>query len=185
MIKWYRLKFTVLIIFSSQIVFLAAVCLAELPSRYGAPAQQPPSSYYPPPQPQPSYGPPSHSNFDSPQSTRVEITKDVYVHVPPPDAPEEFEGGLGKPVVNRKHYKIIFIKAPSVNIDQMTRFQQQGQQEEKTIVYVLVKKPELNTDLETQKDNSVKSHKPEVYFIKYKTQKEKPHANVDIDAPYH
>lgn len=151
-----------------------------------------PQGYYPPsPQssygaPQPSYGPPQQAQFNSapPPPARIEITKDVYVHVPPPDAPEEFDGGLQKPVVNKKHYKIIFIKAPSVSIEQMTKFRQQGQQEEKTIVYVLVKKPELAPEVDTQKDNNNKSHKPEVYFIKYKTQKEKNNANVDINAPY-
>lgn len=106
------------------------------------------------------------------------------MHIPPPDAPEEFEGGLQRPVVNRKHYKIIFIKAPSVNIQQMSQFQQQGQQEEKTIVYVLVKKPELNTEIEAQRNNNNnKSHKPEVYFIKYKAQKEQK-AQFDSTGPY-
>lgn len=167
-----------------QIVLLAAVCAAEPPSSYGAPPQQ---NFYPPPShPSSSYGAPSFNQFNSGShhGGRTEITKDIYVHVPPHDEPEDFEGGLRKPVVHKKNYKIIFIKAPSVNIDQMARFQQQAQQEEKTIVYVLSKKPELNTILEAQKNNQNKPSKPEVYFIKYKAQKENNHANVDINAPY-
>lgn len=180
----------------SQIVLLAAVCAAEPPSHYGAP---PPSNYGPPRQsifltpvqpqsnygpPSNSYGPPSYNQIDSTShhhNVRTEITKDIYVHVPPPDQ-EEFEGGHPQPIVNKKNYKIIFIKAPSVSIDQMARFQQQSQQEEKTIVYVLSKKPELDTELITQQNNNKKPSKPEVYFIKYKTQKERTH--VDVNAPY-
>lgn len=104
--------------------------------------------------------------------TQTIVTKDVYVHAPPDDEPEEFISDFGEPAVNHKRYKIIFIKAPSPNIQQQFRVQQQATQQEKTIVYVLVKKPELATNIDlgggTQNINS----KPEVYFIKYKTNKQ-------------
>lgn len=102
----------------------------------------------------------------------TEVIKDIYVHVPPPEDPEEFEGDIGGGSVQRKHYKIIFIKAPSVSIDQQFGLGSGGGGQEKTIVYVLVKKPDLNTELETARENLGKKNKPEVYFIKYKSKKQ-------------
>lgn len=100
-------------------------------------------------------------------SGKIIITKDVYVHVPPPEDAEEFEGGIGGGTVKRKHYKIIFIKAPSVSIEQQLALQSAAGGEEKTIVYVLVKKPELSADLEVARNQLKNKNKPEVYFVKY------------------
>jgi len=105
-------------------------------------------------------------------STTV-VQKHIYVHVPPPEPEQSHQhqqGGGG--VVNQKHYKIIFIKAPSAPSYSAAQIAaQQSVSQEKTIVYVLVKKPE---DIEAG-GNSLAipqppPSKPEVYFIKYKTQ---------------
>lgn len=95
------------------------------------------------------------------------IEKHVYVHVAPEDQDESREINITPPPP-RVHYKIIFIKAPSAKIK--ANIVQQQHQEEKTFVYVLVKKPEINVKsevIETPKS------KPEVYFIKYQTKGDK------------
>ncbi|XP_037810073.1 uncharacterized protein LOC119602564 [Lucilia sericata] len=105
------------------------------------------------------------------------IEKHIYVHVPPEDLEEDNQPKF----VNqqqvfsppKKHYKIIFIKAPSYptpNYSQLAAAVA-PQTEEKTLVYVLVKKPELPS-LEQIQQSTYKSSKPEVYFIKYKTRKD-------------
>lgn len=118
----------------------------------------------------------SNTRHSAPQATFVQpktiVTKDIYVHAAPED-PEEFVTQHVQPQVNQKHYKILFIKAPEVNVQNQIRLQQQAQNEEKTIVYVLVKKPELNTEILQQAQKATPVSKPEVYFIKYKTQKER------------
>lgn len=48
----------------------------------------------------------------------------------------------------------------------------QPQNEEKTLVYVLVKKPEEQQEIVIPTSAPTQPSKPEVYFIKYKTQKE-------------
>lgn len=116
------------------------------------------------------------------------VEKHIYVHVPPDDLEEhghqhiQQNSPLSQP---KKHYKIIFIKAPnqqpSTNI--YTKLAQQQATEEKTLVYVLVKKPDEPTIQDIQQIQSTyKPSKPEVYFIKYKT-RENPegvgHTNVD------
>lgn len=79
------------------------------------------------------------------------VHKHVYVHVPPPDEEELIARQPVAPIINhQKHYKIIFIRAPtSPSIsEQIIRQQQQSLNEEKTIVYVLVKKPDSIADIQ-------------------------------------
>lgn len=109
----------------------------------------------------------SHGSFIQPKTI---ITKDVYVHAAP-EEPEEFVRQDIQPQVNHKHYKIVFIKVPQASVQQQIQVQQQAQNEEKTIVYVLVKKPELNTEIINQQTPVHPVSKPEVYFIRYKTHK--------------
>lgn len=82
---------------------------------------------------------------------------------------------INSPVINQgirqKHYKIIFIKAPSVSAQQQAQINLANQKEEKTIVYVLVKKPDELGDIQVPNQPIIPPSKPEVYFIKYKTQR--------------
>ncbi|XP_076265146.1 uncharacterized protein LOC143199251 [Rhynchophorus ferrugineus] len=99
----------------------------------------------------------------------VQVQKHIYVHVAPPE-PEEFRTPAAAPGVKAtKHYKIIFIKAPSYPSYQQQILQQQALNEEKTLVYVLVKKPEAPGDITLPAVASPPPSKPEVYFIRYKT----------------
>uniref|UniRef100_A0A182M765 DUF243 domain-containing protein n=1 Tax=Anopheles culicifacies TaxID=139723 RepID=A0A182M765_9DIPT len=72
----------------------------------------------------------------------------------------------------QKHYKIIFIKAPSPPTVSKVVLPQQPVNEEKTLVYVLHKKPELEQEIVVPPPATSKPSKPEVYFIKYKTKKQ-------------
>lgn len=139
---------------------------------------RPQYDYLPPqPQQQPSYQ--GGNSFSSPQRpaprpqqpARVEVSKDIYVHIAPPEPQEEFQAPAQPPQVARKHYKIIFIKAPSSQPQhQQLAAVPPPQHEEKTIVYVLVKKPEqLQLDSPPAEPPRPPT-KPEVYFIKYRGQ---------------
>lgn len=103
------------------------------------------------------------------------------MHVPPPDVEEQqIVNQAPQAVSHQKHYKIIFIKAPSPPSIQEQLIKQQlaqPQHEEKTLVYVLVKKPEGLQELrQAQAAQAIQAaqtvpSKPEVYFIKYKAEK--------------
>ncbi|XP_026761216.1 uncharacterized protein LOC113520151 [Galleria mellonella] len=102
------------------------------------------------------------------QQQPAQVFKHFYVHAAPEDdEPPKFR----KPIVlppPQKHYKIIFIKTPSVqqSAPQVVPIQQQN--EEKTIVYVLVKKPEnIQQDVVIPKVDQKPPAKPEVFFVKY------------------
>lgn len=91
---------------------------------------------------------------------------------------EEVVAPVSAPLPPRqKHYKIIFIKAPSAAPSYNTQVLQQyvaPQVEEKTLVYVLSKKPEAIPEelLTARQVQKIQPSKPEVYFIKYKAQQE-------------
>jgi hypothetical protein len=137
----------------------------QLPRQeYGAPPQPPTRPFYGLPTPAPSYGLPA---------LEPEITKSVFVHLPP-----ENDNEIPQPQVlpvqpPKKHYKIIFIKAPEPPKFNAPIIPPQPQDEHKTLVYVLVKKPDEQQQIELPAPEATPPSKPEVYFIKYK-QNEKP-----------
>lgn len=125
--------------------------------------------------------------YQQPQQQTI-ISKDIYIH----SAPEETEvigseGGADAGPI-RKNYRIVFIKAPTPNIKLNLQALRQSQlaNEEKTVIYVLSKKPDLgnirNQLINVQSEQKVQ--KPEVYFIKYKTQDEANRAQQEIQAQY-
>jgi hypothetical protein len=66
----------------------------------------------------------------------------------------------------------VFIKAPTPPTPTAANIQLPGQDEQKTLIYVLVKKPDEAEALNIQQPAPTQPSKPEVYFIKYKTQKQ-------------
>lgn len=189
--------------FEKQFVVIAVsipalvLCRPEPPSgRYGAPAAPPadflpevesarqfapfsaaqkeygppPPAQYGPPQaeygpPQPEYGPPA-----APQKI---VTKNVYVHIPPPEPLDYQPRQVLEVPIPKKHYKIIFIKAPTAPTPTVPVIPEPVPDEHKTLVYVLVKKPEPQPQIEIPKVRPTEPSKPEVFFIKYKEGVEK------------
>ncbi|KAG6457417.1 hypothetical protein O3G_MSEX010294 [Manduca sexta] len=164
------------VVLKSLLMVAAVTCVVARP--------EPPSSYGPPSTsygtPSDSYGPPA-PQYGPPQQPIVH--KHVYVHVPPPDnelpAPR-------KPIYvppPQKHYKIVFIKAPTPPTPTAPIIPVQPQNEEKTLVYVLVKKPEEQPEIVIPTPAPTQPSKPEVYFIRYKTQKQEGYPAAAPPAP--
>ncbi|XP_066594550.1 uncharacterized protein TwdlE [Prorops nasuta] len=155
-------------------VTVLAVVLATVSAK---PAPEAPvSSYFPPSVGSfggsGAYGPPAQS-YGPPQQQPV-IHKHVYVHVPPPEAPEyKAPKYQPAPAPPQKHYKIVFIKAPTPPTPTAPVLPPlPAQDEEKTLIYVLVKKPEEAPEVVLPTQAPTQPSKPEVYFIRYKTQKD-------------
>lgn len=111
----------------------------------------------------------------APAPSQTIVQKHIYVHVPPPDQDELAQQlPVQQGATAQKHYKIIFIKAPSGPsvAQQLAQIAPQSQSEEKTLVYVLVKKPESLEEIQQSipRAPAQQPSKPEVYFIKYKAQ---------------
>lgn len=164
---------------------------------------EPPSSFYSRPASRPfqptippldSYGPPAPSNsyglpaleYGPPLEAETPppiITKHVYIHIPPPEPDYNVE----IPKVNavqpvQKHYRIIFIKAPTMAIPTAPPVGPATVSEEKTIVYVLVKKPDALPPITAPTPVPTPPSKPEVYFIRYKTE-ERTTTAPEIEPP--
>ncbi|CAD6993501.1 alpha/beta-gliadin MM1 [Ceratitis capitata] len=127
-------------------------------------------------------------SFQQPRQQTAIITKDIYIHSAPEDQEETLLGQQLDNAPIRKNYRIVFIKAPQHNIRLAGAALKHAQNanEEKTVIYVLSKKPDL-TEVQqqlAQAQGQQKSHKPEVYFIKYKTQEEAQRAQQEIQAQY-
>lgn len=114
-----------------------------------------------------------HSHDDHHEEHDVQvpiIKKHIYVHVPPGE--DERPPPVRVPVAPaKKTYKIIFIKVPaqeSTNYNELLRNVQSihSKVEEKILVYVLVKKPEV-PDIVIPTSPTVQT-KPEVFYVKYK-----------------
>lgn len=123
--------------------------------------------------PAPQYGPPAQ-----PAQPPV-IHKHVYVHVPPPEptyyAPKRPQAPPPPP---QKHYKIVFIKAPTPPPPQVPDIPNlPPPPEQKTLIYVLVKKPDEAPEITIPTPAPTQPSKPEVYFIRYKTQKQEGYPN--------
>lgn len=119
----------------------------------------PPHAEYGPPQPE--YGPPQ-PEYGPPASPQKLITKNVYIHVPPAETYEYRHTQLLEPQIPKKHYKIIFIKAPTAPTPTVPVIPETISDEHKTLVYVLVKKPEPQPQIEIPKVKPTEPSKPEV-----------------------
>ena len=100
------------------------------------------------------------------------ITKHIYVHAPQPEKEEILPPRWIEPSQPNKHYKIIFIKTPDAPKLGPIKIPAQPQNEEKTLVYVLSKKPDTQQEIIVQPPVQTKPSKPEVFYIKYKTKTE-------------
>lgn len=121
------------------------------------------------------------SAYSDVQQLEPIITKNFYFEAAP-EEPEETQGPrfvpIGRP---QKNYKIIFIKTPSYGLNSQV-IPIVPPNEEKTIVYVLSKKPEFNQDIELPSIPVTEATKPEVFFIKYKNDQEASDAQNQIQG---
>lgn len=112
----------------------------------------------------------------------AQVFKHLYVHVAPEDPDDaKLETVQLQPVPKQIHYRIIFIKPPSppnIRVPVVAG----SRREEKTLVYVLVKKPIIEEVPITRTElEQVPQNKPEVYFINYMN---KANGNVSGDTSF-
>ncbi|KAM7349774.1 tweedlealpha [Cochliomyia hominivorax] len=88
---------------------------------------------------------------------------------------------IGRP---QKNYRVVFIKAPSSSNANVKLSAEYAPQEEKTVIYVLSKKDSSLEVGDIATPAPTVPSKPEVFFIKYKTEEEAQHAQKQIQAEY-
>uniref|UniRef100_A0A1I8MTS3 DUF243 domain-containing protein n=1 Tax=Musca domestica TaxID=7370 RepID=A0A1I8MTS3_MUSDO len=132
------------------------------------------------------YDYPSQTNTASSglYGTQPLITKRFFIH----SAAEE-EGvdvqhhdvAVGTP---RKNYNVVFVKAPAEKQQKIKVRVTPAVNEEKTAVYVLSKKADAPIVETFVQETATTTSKPEVAFIKYRTNEEAEHAQHHIQAEY-
>lgn len=157
------------------------------PDNYGPPPAIPSTSYGVPEQPSSFYGPPTlASEYGPPTTTPAAIIhKHIYVHVPPPEPEYTTPTRPAAVLPVQKHYRIIFIKAPTQSIPTLPTLPDAPTNEEKTIVYVLVKKPDDVPEIALPTPASTVPSKPEVYFIRYKAEESTTTAPEIVSGGYY
>ncbi|XP_067639239.1 uncharacterized protein [Eurosta solidaginis] len=88
---------------------------------------------------------------------------------------------IGRP---QKNYRVVFIKEPSSSAANVKLSAEYAPQEEKTVIYVLTKKDSTLKVNDIATPAPKKPSKPEVVFIKYKTEEEAHHVQQKIQAEY-
>lgn len=86
---------------------------------------------------------------------------------------------LGRP---QKNYRVVFIKAPSSGVENIKYSAEFAPQEEKTVIYVLSKKENELSASDISTPAPIPASKPEVFFIKYKTEQEAQQAQKEIQG---
>ncbi|XP_053639211.1 uncharacterized protein [Cherax quadricarinatus] len=128
-------------------------------SGYGAPPLVP--EYVPPPL-LPEYGvPPLSSGYGAPGGVGDGHAKTIFVNVPHPEPIKPLPPIAAGPP--RKHYKIVFIRAPPPQPPPQPILPPRTEQ--KTLIYVLHQRPQV----QEQKVINLPQvqHDPEVYFVQY------------------
>lgn len=100
------------------------------------------------------------------------VQKHIFVHEPPSDPKKIISP---RPIFiqpPQKHYKIIFVKSPT-QATTPPAIPLQPQIEQKTLIYVLVQKPDEQPEIKIPTPPPTPPSKPEVYFIRYKSKTEK------------
>uniref|UniRef100_A0A1I8M9K9 DUF243 domain-containing protein n=1 Tax=Musca domestica TaxID=7370 RepID=A0A1I8M9K9_MUSDO len=88
---------------------------------------------------------------------------------------------IGRP---QKNYRVVFIKAPSASSSNVKLSAEFAPKEEKTVIYVLAKNDNALEVNDIATPAPTVPSKPEVFFIKYKTEEEAQHAQRQIQAEY-
>ncbi len=91
-----------------------------------------------------------------------QVFRYVSVHSAPADPDDEAVKTVRVPGGNNKHVNIIFVKAPSNGADQKTEIVLPEQDEQKNLVYVLVKKTDSTANLKIKRPQPTKPTQPEV-----------------------
>ncbi|CAL8126850.1 unnamed protein product [Orchesella dallaii] len=165
-------------------VFLVLACAA-----LAAAAPEPPSGYGYPSGGSNNFG----GGFDSGsnggntigniQGGGGQVHRHVYVHVAPDDPEDQQARVVRIPSKNDKHVNIIFVKTPSASSSQQTEVILPEQDEQKNIVYVLVRKFDPTTDLKIRAPRPTSPSKPEVFFIRYKDQQQQNQGQQQAPPP--
>ncbi|XP_059223387.1 pupal cuticle protein 36-like isoform X2 [Stomoxys calcitrans] len=126
-----------------------------------------------------------HSAGGSSQGFEAPLVHKQFITVAAPEDNENLEQVkrlvIGRP---QKNYRVVFIKSPSGSNANVKLQAEYAPKEEKTVIYVLSKNDNNLEVGDIATPAPTVPSKPEVFFIKYKTEEEAQHAQRQIQAEY-
>ncbi|XP_075147919.1 uncharacterized protein LOC142221922 [Haematobia irritans] len=125
-----------------------------------------------------------HQQHHQQQQQQAIVSKRFFIHSAPEDAEEDFKEKHITVGVPKKNYNVVFIKSPSKSNKKTAIKISPAPTEEKTVIYVLSKKTDASDIQAEVVEHATTTAKPEVFFIKYKTNEEAAHAQEQIQAQY-
>ncbi|XP_073816521.1 uncharacterized protein [Musca autumnalis] len=136
----------------------------------------------------------SHQGYDYPNQNNAAssglygapatITKRFFIHSAPEEGGvdvQQHDIAVGTP---RKNFNVVFVKVPSEKQQKVKVRVTPAVNEEKTAVYVLSKKADAPIVETFVQEPVTTTSKPEVAFIKYRTNEEAEHVQHHIQAEY-
>lgn len=118
------------------------------------------------------------------QQPQAIVSKRFFIHSAPEDAEEDVKEKHITVGVPKKNYNVVFIKSPAKSNKKTAIKISPAPTEEKTVIYVLSKKTDASDVQAEVVEHATTTAKPEVFFIKYKTNEEAAHAQEQIQAQY-
>lgn len=113
------------------------------------------------------------------------VTKNFFIHSAPEESEDEIQDELAQFAQQpRKHYNVLFVKAPTQTNKAAALNLAKSLKEEKTVVYVLAKKTTAADLQDAIQDAPQHINKPDVFFIKYRTPEEAANAQRQIQTQY-
>ncbi|TMW46730.1 hypothetical protein DOY81_008191, partial [Sarcophaga bullata] len=112
------------------------------------------------------------------------VSKRFFIHSAPEEEEVEIQHKdivVGQP---RKNFNVVFVKAPAAAAQKTKIRVIPAVNEDKTVIYVLAKKGAENEIITHVEEPHTTTAKPEVFFIKYKTNEEAEHAQRSIQSEY-
>ncbi|XP_034115233.1 putative uncharacterized transmembrane protein DDB_G0290641 [Drosophila albomicans] len=132
-----------------------------------------------------------HSGHHQQQQQQVEqqhqqpiVSKRFFIHSAPEDVDEEYKERHITVGVPKRNYNVVFIKSPQRSNKKTSIKISPAINEDKTVIYVLSKKADSSDVQAEVVEQASSTSKPEVFFIKYKTNEEAAHAQQQIQAQY-
>ncbi|XP_017869482.1 PREDICTED: nuclear transcription factor Y subunit beta [Drosophila arizonae] len=125
-----------------------------------------------------------HAEQHQQQQQQPIVSKRFFIHSAPEDIEEEYKERHITVGVPKRNYNVVFIKSPQRSNKKTSIKISPAVNEDKTVIYVLSKKTDSSDIHAEVVEQPSSTSKPEVFFIKYKTNEEAAHAQQQIQAQY-
>ncbi|KAL7727368.1 hypothetical protein ACLKA6_003027 [Drosophila palustris] len=126
----------------------------------------------------------AHGHHQQQQHQQPIVSKRFFIHSAPEEVDEEYKERHITVGVPKRNYNVVFIKSPHRSNKKTSIKISPAVNEDKTVIYVLSKKTD-SSDVQAEViEQQSSTSKPEVFFIKYKTNEEAAHAQQQIQAQY-